>query len=319
VTTAADTPVKSRKVRRRLIIAGLVVVGVIALVVGLIGRPAAPTATPQITSAVTTGDVSLTVDASGQVVDQYTFSVAPETSAVLTAIAGVSTGSGATAMGYTTSSVDVSVGQVVAAGQNLATVYNSDDESFSVPSPHAGTVRSITTANEAVASQVATIGVGAPVVSVQVSEYDIAAITLDQTVAVTLGSSDEEFTGTVSSIAQVSTNTSGVEQYQVVISSDEMPEGTRIGMTATASIVIDSREGVLTVPPSALTTVGDITLVTVQNDDGTTETVPVEVGLVGNSSVEILSGLSEGDTVVIGTDGDVPVVDAVTGPPGFGG
>ncbi len=321
MTAELTEPLAPRKGRRRtrVIVIVLVAVGVIALVVGLIGQPPTPAGAGQLTTTVARGDVSLTVDASGQVVDEYTYSVAPETAAVLSAIAGVATGANAGAGGYTTSSIDVAVGDAVSDGQQLATVRSSDDDTYTVGSPQPGTVRSITTAVDAAASQVATIGVGAMVVAVQVSEYDVADIAVDQAVALTLGSGDQEFEGTVSRIAEVSTNTSGVEQYQVVIVSDELPENARIGMTVTASIVVESRTDVLIVPPTALSEVGAITTATVINADGTSEIARVTVGLVGTTAVEITGGLTSGQKVVIGTDGDVPVVDTVVGPPGFGG
>jgi multidrug efflux pump subunit AcrA (membrane-fusion protein) len=318
VTEPSPAPKKKPR-RRRLIIGILVVVGIIALVIGIIGPPPSSSGASQLTTKVTRGDVSLTVDASGQVVDEYTYSIAPETAAVLSAIAGVPTGATAGAGGFTTSSVDVSVGDAVTDGQQLASVRNGNDDTYSVTSPQAGTVRSITTATDAAASQVATLGVGAVVVAVQVSEYDVADIAVDQVVTLTLGSSDQDFDGTVSRIAQVSTNTTGVEQYQVVITSDQLPETARIGMTATASIVVDSRTDVVVVAPTALTKVGAVTVATIVAADGTSTTRPVQVGLVGNTTVEITSGLNAGDTVVIGSSGDVPVVDTVVGPPGFGG
>ncbi|MHC2999989.1 efflux RND transporter periplasmic adaptor subunit [Microbacterium sp. HJ5] len=315
---APDT--RKRRIRNRIIIIGLILVGVIALAVALIGPPQAPAGATQLTATVSRGDVSLTIDASGQVVDEYTYSVAPETPAVLSAIAGTPTGASAAAAGFTTSSIDVSVGDSVTDGQRLATVRNGNDESFDVDSPREGRVRSITTAPDAAATQVATLGVGNVLVAVQVSEYDIANVAVDQTVTVVLGNAgDEGFEGTVSKIAQTSTNTTGVEQYQVLITSDDLPEDARIGMTATASIIVDSVSDVLTVPATALTEVGDMTFVDVVDAEGNSEPTPVTVGLVGNSSVEILSGVEEGDEVVTGADGDVPAVEGVGGPPGFGG
>ena len=54
--------------------------------------------------------------------------------------------------------------------------------------------------------------------------------------------------------------------------------------------------------------------VQVQAEDGTIESVPVEIGIRGGYWVEIVSGLSEGQRVVTGAGGELPPTDT-----GFGG
>ena len=69
-------------------------------------------------------------------------------------------------------------------------------------------------------------------------------------------------------------------------------------MTANLEIVTATREGALLVPNTALQPKGAGRVVLVPNADGTAREVEVTTGLSDGVNTEILSGLSEGDTVV---------------------
>jgi multidrug efflux pump subunit AcrA (membrane-fusion protein) len=92
-------------------------------------------------------------------------------------------------------------------------------------------------------------------------------------------------------------------------------------MTATASVVSDSRQGVVLAPNRAIKTQGQNKTVQVQTAAGTTETRAVKVGLSNDQMTEITSGVQAGDKVVIaGTTtaavsptGAVPGVGALAG------
>jgi len=88
-------------------------------------------------------------------------------------------------------------------------------------------------------------------------------------------------------------------RYNIYITLDEVPDGLADGMTADASITITKRENVLCLPRSIVRASGvdEVTLKVWVNQ--TVETRQVTVGLRGDSDVEILSGLNEGDQVVI--------------------
>ena len=298
---------KSRR-RRRAVIVVLVVIGLLALAVGLIGRPPTPSGSGLATETVSQGDVTLSVDASGQVFDENTIAVAPETTPVLVERAGVTVGTGTMANGYTTASIDVAVGDSVTAGQQIGTATNAAGTTYGITTPSAGRVRSITTTVGASASQFATIGTGSTVIATQVSEKDVVQLKKDQSVSIVLGSGGSAFVGKVSSIAQTSTTVSGVQKYLVMITTDKLPSTARIGMTATATVTIDSKSGVLNVSPAAVKTVGPLTTVTVIDSKGNAVVTPVTLGLVGTSRVEIVSGLKAGDRVSTGSTGTVPTV-----------
>lgn len=231
--------------------------------------------------------------------------------------ASSSTGTSSSSSGSgdeTTRSIAVSLGQKVAKDAKIAIARDSDDKDHTVKSPVAGHIRSITTAVGASASTVATVGAGAVLASVAVDENRVASVKGGQTVTLTLGSGGAKFTGTVRSIAQTPDGSSGVQQYQVLVTPDSIPTGSRIGMTVTASIGIDSRTDVLSVPAGAITTSKGRAAVRVLNARGALRTVQVDTGLVGDSSVEILDGVSVGQKVVTGTNGTVPATSTVQRP-----
>ena len=72
-----------------------------------------------------------------------------------------------------------------------------------------------------------------------------------------------------------------------------------IGMSASATIVVDEAEDVVTIPVDALQEKGSETYVyTTVDDDGTLSgETEVETGLSDGDTVEITDGLSDGDTI----------------------
>lgn len=77
-------------------------------------------------------------------------------------------------------------------------------------------------------------------------------------------------------------------------------EGTvlRAGYSANAEIVIEKREDVLVIPERLVSFGDEATTVTVLRPDGTTEEREIEAGLSDGITLEVLSGLEEGDRVV---------------------
>ncbi|WP_182903407.1 biotin/lipoyl-binding protein [Microbispora sp. H10830] len=88
-----------------------------------------------------------------------------------------------------------------------------------------------------------------------------------------------------------------VVQYAVTISLTDVPSTVRLGQTATVQVTVGKADDVLTVASSAVTTAGGQTTVTVLENGGQV-VKRVEVGLKGDTTTEIKSGLQEGDQVV---------------------
>jgi macrolide-specific efflux system membrane fusion protein len=71
------------------------------------------------------------------------------------------------------------------------------------------------------------------------------------------------------------------------------------GLYADAELALEHREDVPTVPLQALNRESEKTTVFVVNHDGELEERPVQLGLQTSSDAEILSGLNEGEQVVV--------------------
>jgi HlyD family secretion protein len=140
-------------------------------------------------------------------------------------------------------------------------------------------------------------------ITVQVDEIDIDRVEVGQPAEITLDAlPDAPIRGTVSEIAPTSTSTSGVVTYLVTINLDEAATAElRPGMSASAGITVEEIDNVLVVPNWAVRLDRETgeAFVPVRRPDGTVEEVVVETGLRNEQFSEVLSGLSEGDVVVL--------------------
>lgn len=146
------------------------------------------------------------------------------------------------------------------------------------------------------------VNTGTVQVQATVDETDVASVKEGQEVSVSLDAlPDVELTGKVAVIPYLGTATQGVVSYTITVDV-QVPEGTSVreGMTAQATITVERRENVLLVPIKALKTQGGVRTVLVSTGGKNTEQRTVEVGISDSSNTEIVSGLSEGEKVVLG-------------------
>jgi RND family efflux transporter MFP subunit len=131
-----------------------------------------------------------------------------------------------------------------------------------------------------------------------VAEEDLPYVKVGQPVQVYLDAlPDAQLTGTVKSIVPVRTSDTS-PLYPVYITIDPIPDGVATGMTVDGSIVISKVSNVLRLP-RALVQAGTSDTAQVEVwANGARETRKVKVGLRGDTYVEILSGLQEGEQVV---------------------
>lgn len=120
-------------------------------------------------------------------------------------------------------------------------------------------------------------------VSAEIDEYDISNIELGQKVVIkTNGTGDAQLEGTVIDIAPRATETTGTDvTYTIKVSLDTPNDDLRLDMTAKLSIILESKDNIMTVPYDA-----------VQTDDE------------GNKYVEVVN--EEAKTAEAATDTNVP-------------
>lgn len=110
---------------------------------------------------------------------------------------------------------------------------------------------------------------------------------------------DRQLTGTVLSTAPQARVQGGATIFSTTISYDSPDDlDIRPGMNADVTIVTARRENVLLIPERALQTVGERSFVTVRVD-GKNESREVILGFRSGGQVEVVQGLSDGDTVVL--------------------
>jgi len=154
-------------------------------------------------------------------------------------------------------------------------------------------------------------------VKAEVSEADVIKVEPDLPVYFTiLGDPDrryearlrqiepapESIVNEVDSSSSGSTSSSSAIYYNALFDTDN-PDGTlRALMTAQVTIVLERREKALQVPSAALGGRGNDGRYSVQvvEKDGSIARRAVQIGLNNNVSAEVLDGLEEGETVVVG-------------------
>ncbi len=134
------------------------------------------------------------------------------------------------------------------------------------------------------------------VFKLEVDQADIGKIALGQKVKIVLDAfPDKTFIKSVDKIDFVShATTSGGNAYYVN-SSLPLDLGFRIGMAGNADIIVATKDNVLTIPASGV--MDDNTVYKKLNDKYVK--TKVKIGLQNDTLSEIISGLSEGDTVAI--------------------
>jgi HlyD family secretion protein len=164
-------------------------------------------------------------------------------------------------------------------------------------------------------------------VDASIDQSDITQVKVGQKVDVTLDASPNQHnTGVVSSVAVQGTIVSNVTTFTVTATLDNASASLRAGMNANINIIVAEAKNVLTVPSEAVKTRGQQTGVTAPSTSTSTTTsssttnqpknagnarfagaggnikyIPVVIGLDDGTNVEIKSGLTEGQDVIIGT------------------
>jgi macrolide-specific efflux system membrane fusion protein len=126
---------------------------------------------------------------------------------------------------------------------------------------------------------------------------------------------DREFRGKVTAIYPKALIQQNVVTYDVVIAIDNGEGLLRPDMTANTTITVARREKVLTVPNQAVRRENGDRVVFVQEGDRLVRR-PVKTGWKDKTYTEVLSGLKEGERVVVGEVENLKVPGAGSLPPG---
>ena len=87
----------------------------------------------------------------------------------------------------------------------------------------------------------------------------------------------------------------GVMRFELKVPQYDMTLGQRV----LYSLVLEEKESALSVPKSAVHYAGDGAYVYYFDEDGNRQIKQIEVGLEADSKVEVLSGLAEGEEIIL--------------------
>lgn len=137
--------------------------------------------------------------------------------------------------------------------------------------------------------------------TIKVDEIDIPGVKLGQEATISIDAlPNTRFKGKVIFISPLPKIEAGVVLYEVKIGFD-VPEGSplKAGMSSSADILVDQQDNVLVVPNRAIThdKTGKPTVKLLVN--GQIQERVVETGVSNNFDTEVVSGLDDGDTIVI--------------------
>jgi len=137
-----------------------------------------------------------------------------------------------------------------------------------------------------------------------IDEIDITRVSVGQDAILTVDAApDQKFKGHVTFVSPFGTLQAGVVNFPIEIyfNKGEKVELLKGGLTATADIVIGKRENVIQAPNRAIKGLsGDYWVDVVVNADAAkTEKRTVRIGLQNKKYTEIISGLTEGENVLI--------------------
>ena len=137
----------------------------------------------------------------------------------------------------------------------------------------------------------------------KVDEADIAHVYMNQPARIKVESfRDRVFNGKVTKISPMGVEKDNVTTFEVRVSIDNPGGELKANMTANAEILLDEHKGVLTVPENAVIydnqKKATVEIPDKKQKEGKSK-VSVTVGLSNGSVTEIISGLKEGDQVVL--------------------
>ncbi len=208
---------------------------------------------------------------------------------------------------------------------------------YTVTAPFSGVLASVGIKRYSSVSsgtEVATLITNQKLATLSINEVDVSKIKVGNKATLTFDAiEDLSLTGSVVEVDTVGTVSQGVVSYKIKIALDTNEDSVKACMTLNATIIYDTRQDTLFVPSSAVKTqngtnyaqVFDAPISETGGSQGVVSDVlprqvPVTIGISDDSKVEILSGVEEGQQIVVRTVSGVTAnqVPATT-PSLFGG
>lgn len=159
-----------------------------------------------------------------------------------------------------------------------------------------------------------------PTAVVNLNETDVPKVAIGNKATITMDAfPNQTFTGKVVSIDTTGSVSSGVTTYPAYIVLDAAPNDVYPNMAVDATIILAVKDNVILVPSAAVQTTNSQTTVRVMKN-GAVSSVSVTIGATDNTNTEIVSGISEGDTVVTSVTTPATTSQSTTSPfSAFGG
>ncbi len=202
----------------------------------------------------------------------------------------------------------------VVASVNLQT---GQQVSGSSGSGGSGTGSSTATASNSSSAAIVVIATNSWVVDTTVDDTQVGLIAKGNQAQLTTPGAASTSYGTVASIGIVASTSSGTASYPVVVNVTGNPGGMHAGASATVALIYRQLTNVLTVPLLAVHVSNGKSIVYEQS--GTTQVArPVTTGLASGGEVQILSGLTAGEQVVVNIPVPAGSVPRRTGKTGTG-
>ena len=164
---------------------------------------------------------------------------------------------------------------------------------------------------------VATMITAQKTAEISLNEVDVAKVKVGQKATLTFDAvSDLLMTGQVVQIDSIGAVSQGVVTYNIKIAMDTQDDRIKSGMSVSTNIILDTRIDVLVVPSTAVKSQAGAKYVEVLDESSATSVgsssqayystalptkVSVTVGESSDSETEIISGLSDGDRVIVRT------------------
>jgi macrolide-specific efflux system membrane fusion protein len=143
------------------------------------------------------------------------------------------------------------------------------------------------------------------IVNTQVDETDLAQIKMDQDATITLDAyPDQSIPAKVRRIAYQSVLSNNVTTYPVEVWPNKVPAFMRSGMTANVVFNVSEKDDILLIPSEAIQTGSDgrsFVLKGAAKQGDKPQTVIIQTGMTDGKQTEVVSGLAEGDKVLLKT------------------